>query len=297
MSSKCQVRSGRQSATKEIGFPAHKSRPLIDTLERITPSPSLSSRTPTSSPSSPDAHGGPTPSAGPIAAAPDHDDVGAHHGVVFRLPSPLVSLRHALPGLVESAIVPFVLFYVVLTVAGLRGALLAGLGWSYCALARRLVRRQRVPGMLLLGCAVLTIRTALALATGSAFVYFIQPTAATGAVGLAFLISTVARRPLIDRLARDFCPLEPDMLTHPVTRRVFSQLSVLWAAVMLLNAGVVTWLLLSSSLTTFLVARTATSWVLTLAAVAISTMHFVRATRRRGITLRWDLTPVQTASR
>jgi hypothetical protein len=192
----------------------------------------------------------------------------------------------------ESTVVPMGLFYLCLVTVGMRGALIAALGWSYAALLKRVVRRQAIPGVLLVGCAVLTIRTAIAFVTGSAFLYFMQPVAATAAVGVAFLVSAVTRRPLIDRLARDFCPLEPEMLTHPVTRRVFRQLSLLWAAVMLANAGVVTWLLLRSSLASFVVERTALSWALTLAAIAVSTWHFTRSMRRRGIRLRWDLKPL-----
>jgi hypothetical protein len=111
------------------------------------------------------------------------------------------------------------------------------------------------------------------------------------------LISALTHRPLIDRLARDFCPLEPEMLTHPVTRRVFRQLSLLWAAVMLANAAVVTWLFLSTSLASFVVERTALSWSLTLAAIAVSTWHFTRSMRRRGIRLRWDLKPLPVQGR
>jgi hypothetical protein len=217
--------------------------------------------------------------------------------VVFRLPSPLASARHALPAIMESTVVPMGLFYLCLVTVGMRGALIAALGWSYGALLMRLIRRQAVPGVLVVGCAVLTIRTAIAFVTGSAFLYFMQPVAATAAVGVAFLVSALTRRPLIDRLARDFCPLEPEMLTHPVTRRVFRQLSLLWAAVMLANAGVVTWLLLRSSLASFVIERTALSWSLTLAAIAVSTWHFTRSMRRRGIRLRWDLKPLPVQGR
>ncbi|MGA8724941.1 MAG: VC0807 family protein [Acidimicrobiales bacterium] len=201
----------------------------------------------------------------------------------------MASARHALPGLIESALVPAVLFYVFLTALGLKGALIAGLVWSYLAVARRLVTHRPIPGMLLIGCAVLTIRTVIALVTGSAFVYFLQPTAATCAIGIAFLVSTLLRRPLIDRFARDFCPLDPDMLVHPLTRKVFTELSLLWGAVMLTNAAVVTWFLLTSSVGAFIVERTATSWLLTGAAIALSVLHFSRRMRRGGFTLRWDL--------
>jgi len=234
----------------------------------------------------------PTPPAPPASNTVQNDaESPTAADVVFRLPSPLASARHALPAFMESTVVPMGLFYLCLVTVGIRGALIAALGWSYTALVRRLITRRAVPGVLLVGCVVLTLRTAIAFVTGSTFVYFMQPVAATAAVGVAFLVSALTRRPLIDRLARDFCPLEPEMLTHPVTRRVFRQLSLLWAAVMLVNAGVVTWLLLSTSLERFVVERTALSWLLTLAAIAVSTWHFTRSVRRRGIRLRWDLKP------
>ena len=87
----------------------------------------------------------------------------------------------------------------------------------------------------------------------------------------------------------DFCPLDPDMLVHPLTRKVFAELSLLWGAVMLTNAAVVTWFLLTSSVGAFIVERTATSWLLTGAAIAVSVLHFSRRMRRGGFTLRWDL--------
>ncbi len=208
---------------------------------------------------------------------------------MIRVPSPLASIRHALPALIESALVPAVLFYVFLTAMGLKGALFAGLAWSYSALVRRLVTHRPIPGMLLIGCAVLTVRTVIALVTGNAFVYFLQPTAATAAIGVAFLVSTLIGRPLIDRFARDFCPLDPDTLVHPLTRKVFAELSLLWAAVMLTNAAVVTWFLLTSSVGAFIIERTATSWLLTGAAIALSVLHFSRRMRQGGFTLRWDL--------
>lgn len=225
----------------------------------------------------------------PNFLAPTNPHLGGHRNLVFRVPSLRASFRHALPAVIESTVGPFVLFYVFLMVVGLRGALLAGLAWSYAALLRRLVMRQRVPGMLLIGCAALTLRTIIGLTTGSAFFYFLQPTAATCATGLVFLVSTLMGRPLVDRLARDFCPLDPDMLVHPLTRRVFGEISLLWAAVMLTNAGVVTWFLFTSSLHAFVIERTATSWVLTVAAIGLSILHFTRRMRRGGITLRWDL--------
>lgn len=184
-------------------------------------------------------------------------------------------------------VAPFALFYLFLVVAGFRGALIAGLAWSYLALGRRLVRHQRPPATVVLGSVVLTARTAISFVTGSAFVYFVQPTVGTAAVALAFLATALARRPLVERLARDFCPIDPSVMARPAVRRFFLQVSVLWGGVLLANAGVVLWLLLSTSVRTFIVERTVTTWSLTTMAVVVSTLWFVRAMRQEGLRVRW----------
>src|SRR5437868_2253571 len=154
----------------------------------------------------------------------------------IHLPAPRAFLRHALPSLVESTVGPVALFYAMLSLLGLRGALLATVAFAYVALARRVVTGRPVPGMLVLACALLTVRTALAMATGSAFVYFLQPTLGTFLVAGAFLISVPAGRPLAERLAQDFCPLDPALLRQPWVRKSFLRVSLLWTSVFLSNA-------------------------------------------------------------
>ena len=62
---------------------------------------------------------------------------------ILRLPSLRAVVRHALPALLESTIVPGALLYVVLLLDGFHGALIAALAWSFLALGRRLVRGTR----------------------------------------------------------------------------------------------------------------------------------------------------------
>lgn len=182
---------------------------------------------------------------------------------------------------------PFALFYLVLVTAGFRGALIAALAWTYLAVGRRLLRRERPAATVLLGMGMLSVRTAISFATGSAFVYFVQPTLGTALVALVFLASAALRRPLTERLARDFCPLDPEVMARPAVRRFFVRISLLWGSVMLVNAGFVMWLLVTSSVKAFVVERTAVSWGLTIAAVVLSAGWFVRTMRRNGITVRW----------
>jgi hypothetical protein len=55
----------------------------------------------------------------------------------------------------------------------------------------------------------------------------------------------------------------------------------------MLNAGIVFWLLLSSSLRAFVLERTAVTWSLTIAAIFLSVTRFVAAMRRDGVTVEW----------
>ncbi len=215
---------------------------------------------------------------------------GAHlgHHSVLHLPSPLASLRHSLPALVEGVVGPFAVFYVVLVLFGFKGALLAGLGWSYAAIGTRLVRRQRPSATLLLGAVLLTARTVVSFITGSALLYFAQPTAGTCLVAFVFLGSALVRRPFIERLARDYCPLDPNVVARPAVRRFFIRVSLLWAVVLLSNAAFVLWLLFTSSLHAFVVERAAVSWFLTLAGIGLSVAWFVRTMRRDGVAVRFS---------
>jgi hypothetical protein len=224
-----------------------------------------------------------------VGERPGKSDGGhqGHHSVLH-LPSPLASLRHSLPALLEGVVGPFVVFYIVLLVWGFKGALIGGLAWSYAAIGTRLVRRQRPSATLLLGSVLLTARTVVSFITGSALLYFAQPTAGTCLVALLFLGSALLRKPFIERLARDFCPLDPAVVARPAVRRFFIRISLLWAVVLMSNAAFVLWLLFTSSLHAFVVERTAVSWTLTLAGTALSVAWFVRTMRRDGIAVRFN---------
>ena len=206
----------------------------------------------------------------------------------IQVPAPRAVARHALPQLVESTIGPAALFYVILTLLGLRGALLATLAWTYLALARRLLTRRHLPGMLLIATGLLTLRTATALATGSGFVYFLQPTVGTFLVATAFLISVPIGKPLAERLAKDFCPLDPSLFKRPYVQRFFLRISLLWTLVFFVNAALGLWFLLSQSLGNFVVLKTTVSLLVIAAAIAVSTLWFRRILRGQGLALCWS---------
>lgn len=200
-----------------------------------------------------------------------------------QLPPLRTMARHALPHVVEGTLVPLGLFYALLWLVGVWAALVGALAWSYTAILRRALLRRRIPGVLLLGALTLTVRTIIALATGSLFVYFLQPTLGTVALAGAFLASIPAGRPLAERLAADFVPFPPSMIAHPLARRLFLRITLLWAFVLLANAALTLWLLVSEPVTTFLFTKTISSLVVTGSGIGLSTLWFRRSMRRHGL--------------
>ncbi|HEY7105694.1 MAG TPA: VC0807 family protein [Acidimicrobiia bacterium] len=197
----------------------------------------------------------------------------------------LPPLRHlalrAVPRLVEGVLAPTALFLLLLHVGGVPAAIVGGFVWSAAVIGVRRALGRRVPTLVYVGLGVLFLRTALALATGSSFLYFLQPTVGTGTVGLVILASALAGRPVVLRLARDFCPLPEDTMRDPHLRRFFLGISFMWGVTQLLNAGITLWLLVSQSVSTYVITRTAMSWVLTAIAIGISVVWFTRMSRDR----------------
>jgi hypothetical protein len=218
------------------------------------------------------------------------------NGHCLRMPAPLPALRHALGIVFEGILAPLALFYIFLVTVGFRAALIAALCWSYVALIRRLRRHERSSMLLILGTMLLTARTVVAFVTGSAFVYFAQPMAGTVIIAFALIGSALVGKPFTERFANDFCPVAPELLARPLVRRFFIRISWLWATVLLINVGVVLWLLLSASLHAFVLERSAVTYTLTGGAIFFSINRFIAMMRRDGISVHWgpsvDLEPL-----
>jgi hypothetical protein len=198
----------------------------------------------------------------------------------FEIPRLRTLARHALPKLVEGTVIPLVLFAGVLHFFGLWGAIVAGLGWSYAAVLRRVVTRQRVPGLLLIGTVTLTARSILAFTTGSSVIYFLQPTLGTALVAVAFVVSVAIGRPLAQRIAADFCPIPAHVMAQAHVRRCFLGISLLWAVTCLVNASVAVWLQFTQSVGTFVVGKSLTQAALTVVAVTLSVVWFKRSVNK-----------------
>ena len=138
-----------------------------------------------------------------------------------------------------------------------------------------------------MGAVAVTTRSALAIATGSLVVYFLQPTIGTGLVALAFLLSVPLGRPLAEKLAHDICPFDDATKAHPVLRTFLGNVSLLWAAVSGLNFTITLWLLLTQSPTTFVVAKSMLGPGLTLVFSVVALVWFRATMARAGVAVIW----------
>ena len=186
-------------------------------------------------------------------------------------------VRHALPTVIEGRLIPLVLFIGFLEAVGTLSALLIALAWSVLTIAYRVSTGRRVPGLIVVSSVALTARTVATLVTGSMVVYFIQPTISTVLIGCAFLISVPAGKPLAERLAADFVPLDDATRAHPLVQRFFVRLSLLWSLTSLVNAVITIWLLTTQTTTTFMLVKSAMGPAFGIVTIGSSLWWFQRA--------------------
>ncbi len=171
------------------------------------------------------------------------------------IPNVRAVVRHALPNVIEGKIIPLLLFVGFLEALGATWALLVALVWSLGSVGYRTLSGRRVPGIVIFNTATLLAKTVVALASGSLFLYFLQPTVTTVVIGIAFLASVALGAPLAQKLAYDIFPFDDATKSHPLVRQFFVRLSVFWSFTSMVNAAITVWLLLSQSTTTFVVTK------------------------------------------
>ena len=170
-------------------------------------------------------------------------------------PTLVTVVRRVSLSLLVAVVVPAAVFYGVFALAGVWTAIAAALAWSYGAIAWRALTGRRTSGLLVLTAVLLTGRTALSVMADSTWLYFLQPVISDGVVALLFLLSLASARPMVARLAGDFYPMDHELAMRPRVRRLFRNLTALWAALGLAKAGMTLWLLQSQTLETFILVK------------------------------------------
>lgn len=210
-------------------------------------------------------------------------DVAVHvRPAVSKLSVFVAVVARSAPRLIEASLIPTALFYGCLVMAGIGAAYAAALVWLYASVGSRLVRHRPVPPLLVLAAIGITVRTTIALASGSTFLYFAQPVVGSLVVGSVFLISIALGRPMVEALALEFWPLTPDMLAHPAVSRLLRRLTFLWAGVNFTVGAATLTLLILLPLPVFVAVKQVVAWSITGAGIAITIDQSVRTARRAG---------------
>ncbi|MCU1452310.1 MAG: putative rane protein [Acidimicrobiales bacterium] len=204
-------------------------------------------------------------------------------------------VRRSLPHLLEASVIPSLLFYVSMVLMSVGVAMLAAICWSLGAVLRRVVRGKAIPAVLLLGLAGLTVKTMLALLSGNTALYFLQPIATTVVIAGVFLGSLLIGRPLVARLAGDFCPVAPGVLARPAVAQLLARLTLLWAGVYVASAVMTTTLLATVPLATFVATKTLVSLIITGIGVTVTVACSLRTARDEGLV--FGRLPVPLAAR
>lgn len=196
-------------------------------------------------------------------------------------------VRRVATTLVTVTLLPMVAFYTAMSLYGVRAAALVAVGLCYAGLLVTVARRRPVLAAALLTAGLLSVRAVVMLLTGNVFVYFLQPVAGTVAVATVIGVTALAGRPVLDRLAHEFCPFPVELSRWLRQARFFTRLSIVWSATYLINAAGTVWLLTHSSLGGFLLLKSLMSPMVTLCAVLVSYAIFRTTVRSQNVRIRW----------
>jgi hypothetical protein len=205
-------------------------------------------------------------------------------------------VRRSGPHIIEASLIPTALFYCCLVMLGLGAAFASALIWLYAAVLYRLLRRRPVPPLLVLGVIGITVRTTVAVTSGSSFLYFAQPVVGSLVMGCVFLVSVAVGRPMVEKLALEFWPLTPEMIDRPAVARLLRGLTFWWAGVNLAIGATTLTLLLVLPMAAYVAVKQVASLAITGIGVAVTIDLAVRTARREGFIVDRTILPALVTS-
>ena len=209
--------------------------------------------------------------------------VPANPAVPPALPDLRVIAKHVMVSLLVAVIAPAVLFAVTVVLVNVATAMIVALVWVGGMITWRATTGRCVSGLLVLTGAIMAVKTGITFATGNTFIYFVQPVFVDALVAAIFLGSLWSARPLVARLAPDFCPMTSEIAARPRVRRLLKSLTLMWGVVILVKGSVTLWLLVSLSTVDFVVIKSGTILTLTAIAVVATVVWSVVVGRQEGL--------------
>ncbi len=205
----------------------------------------------------------------------------------LELPRPLQLLRVMAWSLSESLGIPVAAFAIAGWLAGRDAGLLAGLAATWITVVVRRLGAGSVPALLAISAIVLSIQTAVVLATGNLWIFLLHFPLANLCLCILFARTARGPRPLCAQLAAEMIALRQPAAHHPGLHRFFQGATWLWAGVFLLLAASLGALLATEPTATFLLLCTVATITLIAAGIGASMLWFRSVLRRLGLRLRF----------
>src|SRR5215475_112927 len=205
----------------------------------------------------------------------------------LEVPRPLRLLVTAGWSLAESAGLPAAAYLVAAWLGGRDAGLAAGLVAVWLTAVIRKVATGSVPSLLTISALVLTVQTAVALATGELWLFLLQFPLANLCMCVVFARTARGPNPLVARLAAEVVALRQPATHHPGLHRFFQGATWLWAGIFLLLTAGLGILMVTEPLKVFVALSTIVTVGLTAAGIGVSTLWFWSVLRRFGLRLRF----------
>ena len=158
--------------------------------------------------------------------------------------------------------------------------MIAGLAAIWLTTVIRKVMTGSVPSLLAISALVLTLQTAVALATGELWLFLLQFPLANLAMFVMFARTAGGPDPLVARLAAEVVALRQPGGHHPGLHRFFQGATWLWAGIFLLLTAGLAALMMTEPAGTFLMLCTVTTIALTVAGTGASALWFLAVLRK-----------------
>ncbi len=205
----------------------------------------------------------------------------------LELPRPLRLLCTVAWSLIESAGLPLGALAVAGWLAGRDAGLVAGLAATWLTALIRKAATGSVPSLLTISAVVLTLQTAVVLATGQLWLYLLQFPAANLALCLLFARTARGPSPLVGRLAAEMLALRQPSSHHAGLHRFFQGATWLWAGIFLLLTAGLAVLMVTEPTGVFVMLSAAVTVGLTVTGAGVSALWFRSVLHRFDLRLRF----------
>jgi hypothetical protein len=205
----------------------------------------------------------------------------------LELPAPAGLALTAGWNFAESLGLPLVAYVAGERLGGQGAGMAAATAMVWLTAAARKVLAGSIPGLLMISALVLTLQTALVLATGSVLLFLLQFPVANLALCILFARTAPTGRPLVARLAAEVVALRRPTDAHPGLDSFFRGVTWLWAGIFAASAIGLVILLVVEPVPAFLLFTTVVTVVGTAAGILLSVLWFSRMLRRCGLRVRF----------